>query len=243
MTSVFNSCRKYREELCAVISGDLPAGDRVRLENHLEACVDCQRYRDEIGTVTALLALGVELFPLEPRETTQMRWTSEFEAAVQPVHSSVTRIFYGFLDWSRDMIWPCRRIWAGMAAIWLVVLSLNAWPGTKQGTRGSYPPSRQIIRALLIREGFLSATGPGRETKPPGPSSTKTRSERQPPLQGERARSGVYYAARGFNALRKDAEASHEPEIELEGTASSPLPSHTTPTSSGQASEREKPSA
>jgi len=162
MTRDYKPCRKYREELCAVLSGEFPAEDRAGLENHLEACADCQRYRDEIGSVAAVLAAGGELFrEVQPGETTQARWAKEFGAAVEPAQSMATKVFRGILDWSRDMVWPGRRIWAGMAAIWIVILGLNASQRTKGETQASsHQPPPKMMRALLAREGFLP--GPGR---------------------------------------------------------------------------------
>ena len=183
MTRDYKPCRKYREELCAVLSGELPAEDRAGLENHLEACADCQRYRDEIGSVTAVLAAGGELIrEVQPRETTQARWARDFEAAVEPAQSMATKVFRGILDWSRDIVWPCRRIWAGMAAIWIVILGLNASQRTKGEAQASHRLSPETMRALLAREGFLP--GPGRtvgesEAESSRPLSTQPRSDRQ----------------------------------------------------------------
>src|SRR5436190_1027545 len=125
MTRRFHPCHKCRENICALQSGDLPAVDCVDVENHLAACEGCRRYRDEIGSVTALLNARGALVPdVELRETTQMRWAREFESAVE--RSIVTRIVLSLLDWTRDMIWPCRRIWVGIAGIWIVILGLIA---------------------------------------------------------------------------------------------------------------------
>jgi len=183
MTLLLKPCRKHREDLCAVLSGDLPAGDRVRLENHLEACADCQRYREQIGSVTTLLAARSEFFPdVEPREATRMRWTRELERVFKPSHSNARRVFRGFLDWSREMVWPCRRTWAAMMAIWVVVLVLNAWPGAKEEARTADRPSPQIMRALLAREGLLPEAGrttEHREAERPRPPATQPRSEQR----------------------------------------------------------------
>jgi hypothetical protein len=171
MKYLFSPCRKYREDLCAATSSDLSARNRGGLEHHLQACTDCQKYRDEIEIVTSLLAAGGKLFPeVEPRETTQTRWARDFEAAVEPAHSIATRVFLGFLDWSRDMVWPHRRIWAGMAAIWVLIVGLNVSPRAKEEAEISHRPSPEIMQALLATEGFLpgpNRTGENREAKPP----------------------------------------------------------------------------
>src|SRR5262245_1113876 len=99
MTRLFNPCGKYREDLCALMSGDLPPRDRVSLVHHLDTCADCQKYRDEIGNVTSRLTAWKEILPdVELSESTQMRWTRDFEAAVEPTHSFAARVFGRFLD-------------------------------------------------------------------------------------------------------------------------------------------------
>jgi anti-sigma factor RsiW len=178
---MFSPCRKYREELCVAINGELPAGDRAALERHLEACPDCQKYRGEIGKLTALLTAGGELFQdIVPRETTQMRWAKEFERAVHPAHSTSTGACRAILDWSWDLMWPYRRIWAVMAAIWIVILGLNAAQRTEREAQASSRPSPEIMRALLACEGFLPGyvnTGEASTTKPPKSPSPQHRSE------------------------------------------------------------------
>lgn len=163
------------------MSGDFPPDDPAGLKHHLEECTACRRYRDEISSVTTLLAAAGEVFAdLEPGKATQMRWARDFEAAVEPPHSITARVLRAFLDWSRDMVLPCRRIWAGMVAIWVLVLGLNAWQNAEAHTQNSHRPSPEMLRALLAREGFLSGSGRvggDRDTEPPRPPSPQRGSE------------------------------------------------------------------
>lgn len=183
MKRLFKPCRKYREDLC-VAASELPAEDRAASESHLATCPGCQKYRDEIANMTALLAASGELFPkVEPGEQTHARWTRDFEAAVKPKRSIATRVFLGFLDWSRDMVRPCRWLWAAMAAIWVVVFSLNVSQRTVEKTQTTHRPSPEMLRALLALEGFLpgpNRAGQEREAGPPQPASPQPRSEHRP---------------------------------------------------------------
>jgi len=183
MKRLFGPCRGYRVDICAVASDDLPDADRACLERHLESCAECRRYRDDIGDVTALLATTGKLFAdVEPREATQIRWQKDFEAAIKPADSVTTRVFRGLLDWSRGMIWPARRIWAGMAAVWVLVLGLNASSRAKEEAQAARQPSPEFIRALLAREGFLPGAGRTaevREAEPPLSRSPQPRSEQR----------------------------------------------------------------
>jgi hypothetical protein len=183
MKRLFDPCRKYREDICVVTSGELPVADRARLERHLETCADCRRYRDEIGGVAVLLGTSGKLFAdVEPREATQIHWQKDFEAAIKPADSITTRVFRGVLNVSRDMIWPARRIWAGMAAAWVLVLGLNASSRAKEEAQAARQPSPEFIRALLAREGFLPGAGRTaevREAEPPLSRSPQPRSEQR----------------------------------------------------------------
>ena len=180
---LLSPCRKYREDLCAVMSGDVGAEDHARLEEHLEACVACQRYRDEIGSVAAFLASGKDLVAeVEPHETSRTRWNRDFDAAIEPAHSIAIKVSRGLLDWSRDMVWPCRRTWAGMAVLWMLILCLNSWPKAQEEAQASQRPAPQILRALLAREGFLAGPGhatEGGEPEPPHQAPPQTRNERR----------------------------------------------------------------
>jgi anti-sigma factor RsiW len=179
MKRLFDPCRKYQVDICAVGSGELPAADRACLERHLESCADCRRYRDEIGDVTALLSTSGKLFgEVEPREATQIRWQKDIEAAIKPADPITTRVFRGLLDLCRDMIWPARRIWVGMAAVWVLVLTLNVSSRSNEQTQVRRQPAPEFIRALLAREGFLPGAGrpaEGREPESSRSASPHTR--------------------------------------------------------------------
>jgi len=60
------------------------------------------------------------------------------------------------------MVWPCRRIWAGIAAIWVIIAGLNISQRAREEALAAHRISPEIMRALLAVEGFL-----------PGPGGTK----------------------------------------------------------------------
>jgi hypothetical protein len=178
MKHLFDPCSNYREDLCAATSGDLAATDRVAMENHLKTCAGCQKYRDEIGSVTALMAVGGKLFAnIEPRETSRIRWARDFEAAIEPASSIAAGLFRRFLHWSRDMVWPCRRIWAGMAAIWVIIACLNISQMTKEKALAAHRPSPEILRAFLAVEGFLPGPTGKTDRKAGAPKSRSPQPE------------------------------------------------------------------
>jgi hypothetical protein len=86
-----------------------------------------------------------------------------------------------------ELIWPSRRAWAGMAALWLVVLAANldikATSPRAPGARAT--PSRELVRAAEEQRRLLAEllpTGkqvPIQATRP----SARPRSERQVPFK------------------------------------------------------------
>jgi hypothetical protein len=65
---------------------------------------------------------------------------------------------YRVLDWCKEVIWPCRRIWTGLAAVWLILLGINLseqHPAQTDAAKHSQP-SLEMVRAYLTHEGFLA---------------------------------------------------------------------------------------
>jgi hypothetical protein len=59
----------------------------------------------------------------------------------------------------RELIWPCRKIWAGLAAVWLVLLSVNfalREPLPAIGARRASPESSQLEAMFQLREQMLA---------------------------------------------------------------------------------------
>jgi anti-sigma factor RsiW len=116
-------CNKSRRrEISLLAAGALPAPDRPEAERHLASCTACRAYYDEIKSLAAPLAGWEKDFAqIEPTTAMQTRWASAVEASAaeagarEPVLKSI---------W-RELVWPCRRAWAGLAAVWLVLLAIN----------------------------------------------------------------------------------------------------------------------
>jgi len=85
--------------------------------------------------------------------------------------------------WWREWLWPSPRAWAGLAAAWVIILSLNtARLATPAGVASvSPPPSREMIMALSEqRREFAELLGDAQEKSPvTKPAPPRPRSERQ----------------------------------------------------------------
>jgi hypothetical protein len=91
------------------------------------------------------------------------------------------------LNWPRvlwrELVWPCRRIWAGMAAVWLVILVVNFSMRDDSQTMAmqSPPPSPEMILTFRQQERLLAELIGPNETRsaapPPKPFLPQPRSE------------------------------------------------------------------
>ena len=180
----FEPCGGYRESLSLMASGVLPREESARLESHLAECDECRRYHEDLSVLTKPLAKWEENFAdIEPSQGVQGRWARDFAEAIEPGRPAWRAFLYWFVDWGKDMVWPCRRIWAGLATVWVVLLGVNLTqhdPGQTEAMKTQ--PSPEMVRAYLAREGFLvELSRPARkpEAKRPKPSATEPRSERR----------------------------------------------------------------
>jgi anti-sigma factor RsiW len=125
MNWFWSECRRFRREVCLLAIGALPEQDRPRLEQHLAACAGCLNYYNEIKSVAAPLAGWEKNFArIEPTQATRNRWAGAVLAAAapavrRPLLKAVSRNVW------RELIWPCRRAWVGLAALWLVLAAVN----------------------------------------------------------------------------------------------------------------------
>ena len=127
MSWFWNPCRRVRREICLLAAGALPEQDRPELEQHLAACSACRSYCNEIKALAAPLAGWEKKFAqIEPTQAMQKRWAGAVQAtaAQAAAHEPLLKNFWRNV-W-RELIWPCRHAWVGLAALWLVLLAVNA---------------------------------------------------------------------------------------------------------------------
>ena len=184
MRTFFNRCGNCRENLCLLASGVLPDAERSTLENHLASCADCQKYYDQIKNAVMPLADWESAFlHVAPSRKVEERWDKEFQAAIEPFPSRQAAIIFSVFDWCRDMIWPCRRIWAGFVAVWLGIFAINlSTRDTAQSmAMKSSPPPAEMVKAFLQSEKARiefdpDKPGENRVTQPPQQPSSPSQS-------------------------------------------------------------------
>ena len=107
----------------------------------------------------------------QPLREIPPEWRSEVLSRARDAdHSSrITR--HSFLSTLNSqlstLLWPCPQAWAGLAAVWLVILGANfaTREGPTRTSRQMLPPSPQV-RELLKRQGQLLAELVGPIEKP-----------------------------------------------------------------------------
>ena len=180
MNGFQNDCQQRRASLCLLASGALPESEAQAVKAHLAECAECRGYFQEIQTMTQPLAGWEETFAdIEPTFDVQNRW----ERAVKSANLKPTMPTGFLLKAWMELVWPCRRIWAALAVVWMGVLMFNAaQPGPRQPVIAkSRIPAGEIRLAYQEQQRVLAELiGP-----PPSPptaeparrSNTEPRSE------------------------------------------------------------------
>jgi len=97
-------------------------------------------------------------------------------------------VFQAFALPFRELIWPCRGTWAGLAAIWLVILAFNLTQTQRiQTVAAKSTTSPAEIRLAFLEQQRLLAeiigpTAPAAPAEPPRRSIPQPRSERRTTL-------------------------------------------------------------
>ena len=157
MKRFFNPCGRCRQSICLLAGGALPELENDQIKNHLAACADCRTYYEEIKTVTVPLTNWAETFShLQPGQSVQTRWARAVQAAGRP--ESVRRLTpaMAFREWWREVIWPCRRIWAGLAAVWVVILAGSFSLHQPSQTLAVQSSPQEMITSFKDQQKFLA---------------------------------------------------------------------------------------
>lgn len=160
MKRFFNSCRRYRQNICLLAGGALSEPEKDWTLNHLAACPDCQKYYFEIKSVTAPLANWEGRFAhVQPSPALQARWAAAIDAAGRTAEVHQTTATTGFREWYHDVIWPYRRIWVGLATVWVLIFAGHLSLGEHSQivlAKFSRPSQQQMIMALKERQTILA---------------------------------------------------------------------------------------
>lgn len=152
MRRFFDPCGGYREQISLLVSEALPREDRAGLENHMSVCAGCRRYHNEIRTVAgSLLRWGDNFASLQPGDAALARWDKDLAAVPGPSRRAPGAVRRRVLVWCKDLLWPSRWLWAGLAAVWAVILVINfSQRGQLRASAAkAVSPSPELVRAFL----------------------------------------------------------------------------------------------
>ncbi|HKW31176.1 MAG TPA: hypothetical protein VJT54_17765 [Verrucomicrobiae bacterium] len=185
-------CERHRRSICLLAGSALSKPELNELRVHLANCADCRKYHDEMVSLAKPLADWETNFAhVEPSPETRIRWAKAVQVAAdvnrrkRPVRELTFAATLGNavrLPF-RELIWPCRRIWMGLAAVWVVILAVNFSAHDTELVAGkSPPPTPEMILTFRQQERLLAELiGPNepRVAVPPKPFSPRPSSERQ----------------------------------------------------------------
>ena len=159
MKRFFNPCRRYRPDLALLAAGALPDADRAPIENHLAACAACRQHLAELRGTTASLASWAEASPvLEPSASARNRWKQAIRLAASSTQSQPVAAAPRLGNWWQDVIWSSRRVWVGLATVWVFILighfSLQDHP--RGLAKKSPPPTREVLMAYKEQQTILN---------------------------------------------------------------------------------------
>lgn len=174
MKRFFDPCRRHRRNICLLASGALSEREKIQAQDHLHHCARCRGYFEEIKTVAVPLANWAESLPqIQPGESAQRRWASAVETAGRP--DAIRRFAPAavFRDWVREVIWPWRRVWTGLAAVWILILAANfSAHNPAQAVAAKSDPTPEMIQAWRQQERLLAELIGPNETRAAAPRRT-----------------------------------------------------------------------
>jgi hypothetical protein len=137
--------------------------ERDEIEKHLAECADCRKYHQEIRAVTGPLAKWERNFArIEPSQAARNRWVQAIDVAEGPQFfaqtGSLRCLAIAIRAWCADVIWPCRRVWTGLAAVWVAILAGNMALREPQHppVANAARPSQEMVMALKDRQSILA---------------------------------------------------------------------------------------
>ena len=120
----------------------------------------------------------------QPLKTVPSAWRAEILSAARNAIASrqVSRVSLYSLLW-HELIWPCRRIWVGLAPVWLALLVFNVAHsdrGQIVTAKSTMPPGEMRLAHQEQQRILAEIIGPTPPASPASPAEPPRRSNHQP---------------------------------------------------------------
>lgn len=143
------------------LDSELDAKTTLEIQRHLLGCADCDRVFATEGKLDARIMAG-----LKQGQRTAALW-EQVEHRVLAAAQSAARPQRPAHEahptsWWRELLWPCPQAWAGLAAVWAVILAVNfvsSGDAPRIEARRREPPSREIWQMLQQQRQMLAELG------------------------------------------------------------------------------------
>lgn len=168
MNLFWNRCRRHRQSLCLLAADALPEAQRIELEQHLAACADCRSRYAQVESVTeSFAAYRGSVASLEPSPAARQNWALAIRKASQSQPSAQGKPKPSLALWWRELIWPCRRTWGGIAALWLLMWAAN-WerPGLRDAAGSSSVATSAMTQSFEEERRLLAELIPPADPEP-----------------------------------------------------------------------------
>ena len=96
----------------------------------------------------------------QPRRPVPAEWRAEILEAAQAANARLSALDSrpSPAPWWREWLWPCPQAWAGLAALWIVIIGLNAEPPATSAAAASpsATPTPEMKTALAAQRRELA---------------------------------------------------------------------------------------
>lgn len=175
------NCQETRALAGPYLDSELDVATTSEAQRHLAACADCARWFATEAAATTRLDEALrhgEATPALWRKAAQSVRAAEGRPSTRLEHEQAPE---AAAPWWRAWLWPNWQFYAGLAALWMVMLAVNLLTasGPAVAARREAPPSPETRQALVEQQRELaellgraeaSSEAPGRRpesTRPP----------------------------------------------------------------------------
>lgn len=157
MNWFLHPCRRHRKCLCLMAGGVLAKSERVETEKHLAECQACRSYYEEIRSAIAPLTGWEKHFAhIELEAAVQLRLRKTISSAGSPESVRTFKPEIILRHCWQQLVWPSRGIWAGLTAVWILLLAVNISLRDRSPTGAAASAPSEILLSLQQQERVLA---------------------------------------------------------------------------------------